>query len=315
MAERTDPAERCDVVVVGGANFDHVVRGARIPTLGETLVGDTSTEGPGGKGANAAISAARLGARSAFVGRVGVDAAGGAILERMRAERVDVSRVVADMKHPTGVALIMVNRAGRKAIMTAPGANARLRPADIEAARELFASAAVVVLQLEPELATVQAALRLARQSDARVILDAAPARTDLPPDLIAVDVFRANGGEASAITGIDVEDVESAREASRWLRERGAAATCIAFDDGDLLSWADGDLVLGHIQVTSVDTTGSGDAFVAGLAVGLAERRVLVDAAWLGAAAAALESTQLGAQSGIPTRAAVDQLLARTRH
>jgi ribokinase len=314
MTERAAQSDRSGVLVVGGANFDHLVRGARIPALGETIAGDQSSAGPGGKGANAAIGAARLGAKAAFVGRVGVDAAGGAILERMRAERVDVSCVVADMNTPTGVALIMVNRSGRKAIMTAPGANARLRPADLDAARALFESAAVVVLQLEPELATVQAALKLARTAGTRVILDTAPARTDLPSDLVAVDVLRANGGEASAITGIDVEDVDSAREASRWLRERGAAATCISFDDGDLVSWSDGEQVIGHIKVSALDTTGSGDAFVAGLAVGLAEQRALVDAAWLGAAAAALEATQVGAQSGISSRAAVDELLARAR-
>jgi ribokinase len=302
-----------DILVVGGANYDHLVRGPRIPSVGETVVGSEIQQAPGGKGANAAIGASRLGARAAFIGRVGADDAGREILDRMRAERVDVSRVVADADAPTGVALIMVNEQGRKSIMTAPGANSRLQPSDIEAAHELFQVARIVVLQLEPELDTVRAALRLARARQARVILDAAPPRS-LAGELIAVDVFRANSGEASAITGIDVEDADSAREASRWLTARGAGATCIAVDNGDLLSWSGGELMIEHIPVTAIDTTGSGDAFVAGLAVGLAEQQSLADAAWLGAAAAAAKATRLGAQNGLPSREAVDRLLARAR-
>lgn len=301
-----------DILVVGGANYDYLVRGPRIPSMDETVVGTDLHVGPGGKGANAAIGASRLGARVAFVGRIGVDLAGKEVLDRLRAEHVDVSHVVTDKDAPTGTALIMVGDRGHKAIMTAPGANARLQPADIEAARELFQAARIVVLQLEPEPATVRTALQLARNR-ARVILDAAPPRQDVS-DLIAVDVFRANAGEASAITGIDVEDVDSARQASRWLTSRGAGATCIAVDNGDLLSWSDGELILPHIPLMAIDTTGSGDAFVAGLAVGLAEQQSLVDAAWLGAAAAAMKATRLGAQPGLPARHQVNELLARAR-
>ena len=298
------------MLVIGGANLDHLIRGPRVPTLGETAIGSELSVGPGGKGANAAVGASRLGARTAFVGRVGVDAAGRAILDRLRDERVETSHVVADTHASTGVALIMVDQKGRKAIMTAPGANARLQPADVEAARELFDRAAVVVVQLEPELPAVEAAIRVARAAGARIVVDAAPARERLPAHVIAVDVLRANAGEATTLTGIDVEDEDSGREASRWLRKRGAAATCISVDRGDLVCADDVELMIPHLDVAAIDTTGSGDAFVAGLAVGLAEHRSLVDAAWLGAASAAAKATRLGAQA-LPSRAEVEKLLA----
>jgi ribokinase len=302
---------RLGVLVVGGANFDYEIRAPSLPGPGETVVGETLIEAPGGKGANQAVAAARLGAATAFVGRVGDDERGQRILAQLATERIEISRAVKDPDAPTGVALIVVDGRGEKMIVTAPGANRRLGLADIERAAPLFASTKVVLLQLEAGVATALAAARRGRASRAIVVLDAAPP-APLPDELLAaVDVVRCNASEARIISGIEVTGVDSAREAAFALRRRGAGAACIGVPGGDLLVFEVDELWLPHQRVEVVDATGAGDAFSAGLAVGLAEGRSLSDAAWLGCAAAALKTTQLGAQPGLPRRADVDRLLA----
>ncbi len=302
---------RIDVLVVGGANYDYEIRAAALPRPGETVIGETLLEAPGGKGANQAVAAARLGAATAFVGRVGDDERGQRILAALARERIDTSRAIKDPEAPTGVALIAVDRRGEKTIITAPGANRRLGPADVERAAPLFASTKVVLLQLEAGVQTALAAARQGRASRAIVVLDAAPPAA-LPDELLAaVDVLRCNAGEAQIVTGVEVTDVDSAREAAFALRRRGAGAACVAAPGGDLLVFEVDELWLPHQRVEAVDATGAGDAFAAGIAVGLAEGRSLSDAAWLGCAAAALKTTQLGAQPGLPRRADVDRLLA----
>ncbi len=311
MSNGMATSRRIAVLVVGGANFDYEIRAPALPRPGETVVGETLLEAPGGKGANQAVAAARLGAATAFVGRVGDDERGRRILAQLARERIDTSRALKDPDAPTGVALIAVDRCGEKTIVTAPGANRRLGPADIERAAPLFASAKVVLLQLEAGVQTALAAARQGRASRALVVLDAAPP-APLPDELLAVvDVVRCNAGEARVAAGVEVTDVDSAREAAFALRRRGAGAACIGAPGGDLLVFETDELWLPHQRVEVVDATGAGDAFAAGIAVGLAEGRSLSDAAWLGCAAAVLKTTQLGAQPGLPRRADVDRLLA----
>jgi ribokinase len=198
--------------------------------------------------------------------------------------------------------------------MAALGANLRLAPEDIERARPLFANLKVVLLQLEVGLPTILAAAQLAREAKALVVLDAGPPQ-ELPDQLLAsLDVVRANAGEASVITGVEVKDVDSARKAGHELRRRGVGAACIATGSGNLLVFGSDELWLPHQKVESVDATGAGDAFVAGIAVGLAENRSLADAAWLGNAASALKTTRVGAQAGLPRRDEVDSFLATIR-
>lgn len=306
--------KRSGVLVIGGANYDFLVKGSKLPAAGDTVIGEQFVEAPGGKGANQAIAAARLGARTAFVGRVGRDARGTRVLAALRAEGVDTSACVEDDGAPTGVALVLVGGDGQKMIMTAPGANLRLCEQDIERAAPLFAASGVVLLQLEAGVPTTVAAARRGAASGARVVLDAAPPEK-LPDELVAaLDVIRCNAGEAAVITGVEVRDVDSARRAALQLRERGAGAACIGAEGGDLLVFAGGEVWLPHQGVEVVDTTGAGDAFAAGLAVGLAESRSVSDAGWLGCVASALKATQLGAQAGLPRRADVDRMLAATR-
>jgi ribokinase len=307
---------RFDVLVVGGANYDYLIKGPTLPGPGETIVGEVLHEAPGGKGANQAIASARLGARTAFIGRVGADDRGRRVLDRLAEEDVDISHCVVDSEAPTGVALITVDARGEKTIITAPGANLRLTPEDLERAAELFRTAKVVLLQLEPGYATTLAAARRARDANVLVILDAAPP-VPAPTELLAVvDVVRANAHEAEILTGVPIDGEDAGREAALALRRPGGGAACVATGTGNLLVFGDGtETWLPHQHVATVDTTGAGDAFSAGLAVGLAEGHSLVDAGWLGSAAAALESTQLGAQAGLPRRVEVDRFIAEHRH
>src|SRR5258708_310818 len=167
--------EPIDVVVVGGANTDFLVRGPSLPKPGSTVEGDEFQGAPGGKGANQAVAGARLGAKTALVARVGTDERGAAILAKLRSEGVDVGEVSGDSEAATGVAIVMVDAAGEKQILTAPGANRRLTVRDIAHAGERIASGRVVLLQLEVPMEAVEAALPLRRAARGRILLDPPP--------------------------------------------------------------------------------------------------------------------------------------------
>lgn len=301
-----------DVLVVGGANMDYLAKGPRLPGPGSTVQGTDFQEAPGGKGGNQAVGAARLGARVALVARVGVDQRASAIVRRLADEHVDTQMIVSDPDAPTGVALIMVDNAGEKQILTAPGANWRMSVSDVTRASHLFARARVVLLQLEVPLDAVSVAVRLARAADARVVLDPAPATPVADELLRDVDVIRPNASEAEVLTGIEVHDVASARKAAGELVRRGAHAACVGAPGGNLVLWSEGELWLPHLPVKAVDATGAGDAFAGALAVALAEGQSIPDAARFGHVAAALKTSKLGAQAGLPGRAEVVAALNR---
>lgn len=305
----TAGAPEYDVVVVGGANMDYLARGPRLPTPGSTVQGSQFQEAPGGKGANQAVAAARLGARVALVARIGADRRGDDVLERLAMEAVNTRFVIRDRAAPTGVAVIQVDERGEKQILTSPGANRRLGVGDIEAAAPAIRGARVVLTQLEVPLDTVMAAARLARDAGARVVLDPAPP-VELPDKLLGmVDVIRPNAGEAEVLTGIEVRDRDSARRSADALLARGAGAAVVqAGGEGNLVVWSDGAHWLPVIPVLSVDATGAGDAFAAALATMLAEGRSLPEAGEFASAAAALATTKLGAQAGLPR---LDEVLA----
>jgi ribokinase len=296
---------RPDIVVIGGVNTDYLVRGERLPRRGETLEGEVFQEGPGGKGANQAVAIARLGCPVGMIARLGEDDRGKVILDQLAAEGVNVARVRQDHDAPTGVALIMVDRSGEKQILTALGANRRLTEADVRSAKDLIDSAKVLLAQLEVPIPAVTLALRLARAAGVRTVLDPAPA-VPLSQDILQlVDVIRPNASEAETLTDVPVRDRSSAAAAARILLSRGVGGVVVqAGDAGNLLLTADEERFLPQFSVESVDATGAGDAFAAALATGLAEGRSLSEAARLGSAAAALATTKLGAQAGLPRRA-----------
>jgi ribokinase len=301
------------IAVAGSLNMDLVVRSPRIPRPGETIIGGEYRHVPGGKGANQAVAAARLGAQVAMVGRLGRDAFGDQLRNNLAAGGVDTSFVVQDAGIATGVALIVVDDAGQNSIVVAPGANMRLSPADIDAAAQAIAGADALLLQLESPLDAVIRAAEVAHDHGVTVILNPAPARP-LPPHLLAlVDVLIPNESEAALLTGLPVDSQSEAEEAAAALLHLGTGAAVLTLGArGALLARE------GHCQIATafpvqpLDTTAAGDAFVAGFAVALAEGATMGDAVRWGNAAGALATTQHGAQPSLPSRAAVEQLLAR---
>jgi len=302
-----------DVVVVGGANTDYLIRGNNMPAPGETVEGFEFQTAAGGKGANQAVAAARLGARVAFVGRVGADQRGRELIAQLKAEGVDCRYVVRDPRHATGTALIMVAGDGEKAILTAPGANAHLAQADVRQAVRAITGTRALLLQFEAPKPVVLCAARLAHRHSARVVLDPAPASYAPGDELLRlVDLIKPNAHEAEALTGIRPRDRAGARRAGHRLLECGVKAACIESGHaGNLLVWSGGEQWFPRIRVRTVDATGAGDAYAAAFAVALAEGQPLPAAGRFANAAAALKTTRLGAQAGLPDRKSV---LALTR-
>ena len=302
-----------DVVVVGKANLDYLVRGPRLPAPGQSLGGDEFQEAAGGKGANQAVGAARLGARVALVARIGKDPRGDAVLAKLHDEGVETRFITRDPEAPTGVALCQVGGSGEKQILSAAGANARLTASCVRQAASAFTSAKVLLCQLGAPLEAVWEAIRLAKSARALVMLDPGPP-APVSDDLIAqLDLIRPNASEARMLTGIAVGDRASAREAALDLLRRGAKAAAVqAGEQGDVLLSRDREVWLPRLEVKRVDATGAGDAFASALAVWLAEGKPLEEAGLFASAAAALSTTRLGAQASLPHRAAVLQLLSR---
>jgi ribokinase len=299
-------------VVVGGANLDYLVRGKRLPTRGATVAGTRFQDAPGGKGANQAVGAARLGARVAFIGRVGQDRQGDRILAALDREGVDRRGVSRDRRERTGVALVMVDDSGDKQILTAPGANVRLTRKLVERQSGSIRRARVLLVQLEVPLAAVERAVQLARRGGALVVLDPAPPRR-LPKRLLRqIDLLRCNADEARVVTGHRATTRAGARRAAGALLRAGVGAALIGTAGGNLLVGPNGERWLAHLEVRAVDATGAGDACSAALAVELARGASLEAAARFAAAAAAAKTTVLGAQAGLPTRARVNRLLRR---
>ncbi|MBP7692770.1 MAG: ribokinase [Anaerolineales bacterium] len=288
------------IVVVGSLNMDLVVRAPHHPQPGETILGDEFRTFPGGKGANQAVAAARLGARVSLVGRVGQDDFGTALLETLARDGVDAAAVRRDAA-ATGVALITVDAAGQNTIVVAAGANGQVSPADVDAAAPLFTNAAVVLLQLEIPLATVRHTLTVARQHAVPVVLNPAPAQP-LPAELLAgVEVLIPNQTELAQLTG----EAEIEAGARRLLAAGVRNIVVTLGADGVLGLTAAGERFHHPAQaVKVVDTTAAGDAFVGAFATALAEGRPLPEAAAWGNAAGALAVTRAGAQPSLPSRA-----------
>lgn len=300
-----------DIVVVGGANMDYLVRGEKLPRPGETVEGDLFQEAPGGKGANQAVAATRLGARVAFVARVGADRRGKEVLKRLKEEGVSTKFIVRDDTDHTGVALILVGENGEKQIMSVPGTNDELSMDQVHRAATAIQSARVLLTQLEFPLEALQLAAQFAHEAGAKIVLDPSPP-VSLPDELIQlVSVIKPNAREAEALTGVESRDRESAREAGKRLLERGVGAVAVqAGDEGNLILTPEQEYWFPKIPVQSIDATGAGDAFAAALAVGLLEDRPWPEIGALASAAAALKTTKIGAQAGLPTRKQVLALL-----
>lgn len=299
------------VVVVGSLNMDLVARAPRIPAPGETLLGGEFRTVPGGKGANQAVAAARLGARVSMVGRLGADDFATQLLANLEADGIDHSAVIQDASTTTGVALIVVADDGQNSIVVASGANMQVTPDDVDAAAETIAAADVLLLQLEIPLDAVQRAAEIAHEHGVPVVLNPAPAR-DLPADLLSrVDVLIPNESETALLTGLPVDTGAELEAAARALLDRGISTAILTLGArGAMLATGSEVEIIPTFKVQPVDTTAAGDAFVAGFSVALAEGKPVAEAVRWGNAAGALAATRLGAQTSLPRRAELEQLL-----
>jgi ribokinase len=300
------------ILVVGSANVDYTVALARLPKPGETVTGGTLLVNHGGKGANQALAARRLGAEVRLIACLGDDAAGGEIRDALAAEGVDVTGLASTSEAATGTALIVVDAEGRNQIAVAPGANRRLDVELVERRREDFEWADVLVCQLETPLPTVRWALQEAKRRGVTTILNPAPVPDTSIDFWPFVDYLTPNSGEASRLSGVAVNDQRSAAEAARALRNHGVGAVVVTLGADGVLYVAEGESrQVRGFEVAVLDTTAAGDTFNAALAVILAERASLADGLRFANAAAALACTRRGAQPSLPRRDEVIRLLS----
>jgi len=310
------------ITVVGSINLDHVVTVDSLPREGETLLAKGYAEHPGGKGANQAVAAARMGARVRMVGRIGADASGIQLRDALAADGVDVAEVL-QVEESTGRAFIEVDAQGRNRIIVVPGANAAWQPGDVVTALASDVSRGtlgdkgrpLVLLQREISGEVVLEAARWASENQCMVVLNAAPAG-DLEPELLScVTILVVNEHEAALTLGVPVEAVNTAPEAAcAQLQSRGPTSVVITLGNrGASFAAADDHGSVQGFQVKPVDTTAAGDAFVGAMAASLNEGVNLREAVRMGCAAGALAVTTAGAQPSLPERPDVERLIRTT--
>lgn len=298
-------SENMKIVVVGSLNMDLVVRIPKIPSPGETLLGGVFKTFPGGKGANQAVAAARLGASVVMIGCIGDDAFGREMRETLVSEKIDTTHVLVHPQSTTGVALIQVDAAGQNSIAVASGANFELTAGDVEKALQSIGQFDVLVMPLETPLETIYAAARIASLRGAKVLLNPAPAQV-LQQDLLKfVDILLPNEYEAALMAGFSsLQSAADVRIAAEKLRSFGVKNLIVTMGSrGAMLFGQDVELQLPACSVQAVDTTAAGDCFVGALAVGLCEGKSLTAAAEFAIAAAAISVTREGAQPSLPRR------------
>ncbi len=298
-----------DILVVGSLNADLVVRAPRFPQPGETISGDDLNIFPGGKGANQAVAAARLGANVSMLGRVGKDNFGDFLLENLKQNKVDSTLIQRD-DSSTGTAIIIVDSSGQNSIVLSSGANGNVSIADVD--NIPFANYQLLLLQLEIPLPTVLRAAQRAKESNTRVVLNPAPAK-ELPDELIALaDFIIPNETELSLLTKQKVSDIASAESAARNLLGRGAKHVIVTLGGkGALIVNTETCKQVDTYLVNVVDTTAAGDAFIGGFATSLLENKSLEEAVRFGCACGALAVTKFGAQPSLPTKEEVEKLIS----
>lgn len=299
------------IIVFGSINMDLVTKTPRLPVAGETLTGYEFFTAGGGKGANQAVAAARLGISTQMVGRLGNDDFGRQLLRHLQAAGVQTDGVLVDETTSSGVAVITVDDAGENNIIIIGGANGRLNETDVERLRSRLPGAAALLMQLEIPMATVQLAAQVAHSAGVPVILDPAPAQ-DIPDDLYPlIDIITPNQLEASQLVGFPVDGQEAARQASAELQQRGVSTVIVKLGDrGVFCATAEETFFVPAFSVQAVDTVAAGDAFNGALAVALAQGRLLREAVVWGAAAGALSATKAGAQPSLPDRETFEAFL-----
>ncbi|NEO30775.1 MAG: ribokinase [Symploca sp. SIO3C6] len=299
------------IIVFGSINMDLVTKTPRLPVAGETLQGHEFFTAAGGKGANQAVAAARLGVSTHIVGRLGDDDFGHQLLSSLQVAGVHTDGVLVDGAIGSGVAVIAVDDAGENNIITIAGANGRLGEADVERLKSLLPGAGALLMQLEIPMPVVLLAAQAANSSGIPVILDPAPAQ-NIPIELYPlVNVITPNRWEASQLVGFPVDDQEKAAKAAKVLRERGVSTAIIKLGAEGVLYAAESEtFFLPAFSVEAVDTVAAGDAFNGALAAALVEGLTLPQAVVWGAAAGAISATKAGAEPSLPNRQTFDAFL-----
>lgn len=302
------------ILVIGSINMDVICRTPTLPQAGQTVLGEDLRYMPGGKGANQAVAAARLGSDVNLVGRVGTDEFGETLLAGLKRSGVNTRHVHRTPRVPSGCAMIMVDRRGENAIAVSPGANARVTPADVDAAMPLISGAAAVVLQLEIPLPTVRHAISLCRRLGKFTILDPAPVPMEkLSKMFFQVDVLTPNEVEARALLGRRAQNIgNSPRKLAAALLEKGPGAVVLKLGAQGAIRLEEGEAAehVKAFEVDCIDSTGAGDAFTGALSAGHAQFASLEDSVRFANAAGALCCTKAGAQPAMPNLREVVRLM-----
>ncbi len=300
------------IAVLGSINMDVTAYMYRLPKPGETLHGKDYIVGLGGKGANQAVAARKLGSDVAFIGRIGVDDFGKGAERALASCDIDLSLIRKDVEGATGIAIINVGEGGENYISVIAGSNFRVDLSDVEAGRAALEKAKVLLLQLEVPLDASLAAAAIVRADGGTVILDPAPAK-DLPAEVLkAVDIITPNESEAGLLLGWQPQSPDEGLKAARELRARGVRTAVVKLGGKGLAVAGEGvETVLPAFKVTPIDTVAAGDCFNGGLAHGLEQGKPLVEALRYAAACGALSTTRKGASAAAPTRAEVEAFLA----
>jgi len=290
------------IAVVGSSNTDMVIKTLKLPVPGETILGGNFFMNPGGKGANQAVAAARLGGKVSFIAKTGDDVFGKQARQIFENENINTDYLVTDPGHPSGVALITVDAKGENCIVVAPGSNGYLSQVDIDLAREEILRSDIVLMQLEIPLETVVYAANLAFDAGKKVILNPAPAAQITDELLSKLYLITPNETEAELISGIPVKDIESATLAARNLFGRGVKVVIITLGSkGALLYTGDEAKLIPSPKVEAIDTTAAGDVFNGAIAVAISEGLELEKAVEFACKAAAISVTRMGAQASAP--------------
>lgn len=302
-----------DVTVVGSIHVDYNIYMDRLPIKGETVIGSSLHVSPGGKGANQAVAASRLGARTAFIGRVGGDENGRRLVEVLKQNNVEVSGVLVDRETPTGIALIFVDKSGENMIAVFPGTDEKLSPGDVAGNRHIIEESRVLLLQLEIPLKTVEQALKIAKECGVVTILNIAPYRHLGENILSLVDVLILNDVEASQFSGIEITDTDTAIDAAKTIASKTQGEVVVTLGERGAVAYSKREDLALHIQafpVRAVDTVAAGDAFSAAYAVAVSEEKGLEERLRFSVATASLKVAKKGAITGLPYRSEVERLL-----
>lgn len=298
------------ILVVGSSNTDMVIQTTHLPRPGETVLGGTFFMNPGGKGANQAVTVARLGGHISFICKTGEDIFGRQARQLFKEEGIDTSYLCTDPQAPSGVALITVDERAENSIVVASGANALLSPQDLAGAEEAIEEAEWILMQLEIPLDTVEFVAGLADRKHKKVVLNPAPAQPLSPELLRQVYILTPNETEAEMISGVKVTHLSSAMEAARVIHEMGVTWVVITLGSKGALVYGESvKEIVPAFEVKAVDTTAAGDVFNGAFVVALSEGKEMVEAARFACKASALSVTRPGAQSSVPYRTEVDRV------